>query len=87
MAAVTTSGTKHLKEYELCTKESPDSSQNAATSGTAKEGQSLFTSFMCLLGSWTEDGRRSQHHLNQGVQDSAENPKNLDSVHPYKIVI
>ena len=40
MAAVTTSGTKHLKEHELCMKESPDSSQNAATSGTAKEGQS-----------------------------------------------
>ena len=40
MAAVTTFGTKHRKEYELCITEFPDSSQNAATSGTAKEGQS-----------------------------------------------
>ena len=40
MAAVTTFGMKHPKEYELRMKESPDSSQNAATSGTAKEGQS-----------------------------------------------
>ena len=28
-------------------KESTDSSQNAPTSGTAKEGQSLLTSLMC----------------------------------------
>ena len=33
---------KKKKEYELCRKESTDSSQNAATSGTAKEGQSLL---------------------------------------------
>ena len=30
---------KHPEEYELCTKESTDSRQNAATSGTTNEGQ------------------------------------------------